>query len=248
MFKVKQLGIAGNVHNWIEIWLSNRKQRVIINGAALDWAPVTSDVPQGSVLRPVLFMIYINDIDLRLNNLTAKFEDNMKIGNSVISDHDRQSLQDNLDKISAWSARWEMPFNIKKCHIFQVGTRKLKYDYEMNGNKLESVHWVKDLGVTITLNLKFSQQCKEAAGKANTILGFIKRNFSFKNKDIILPLYNNLVRLHLEYAVQFWSPHLAKNTAKLEAVQRRATKMIPSLRNKSYEERLARLYLFSLKE
>ncbi len=80
------------------------------------------------------------------------------------------------------------------------------------------------------------------------MLGFIKRNFSFKNKDIILPLYNSLVRLHLEHAVQFWSPHLAKDIAKLEAVQRRATKVIPSLRNKSYEERPARLNLFFLEK
>ncbi len=94
--------------------------------------------------------------------------------------------------------------------------------------KLESVHCAKDLGVTIASNLKFAQQCKDAAGKANRMLGFINRNFSFKNKDIILPLYNSLVTPHLEYAVQFWSPHHAKNIAKLEAVQRRATKMIPS--------------------
>ncbi len=115
----------------------------------------------------------------------------------------------------------------------------------MGGVKLESVHCVKDLGVTITSNLKFSQHCKEAACKANKMLGFINKNFSFKNKDIILPMYITLVRPHLEYAVQFWSPHHAKDIAKLEAVQRMATKMIPSLRNKSYEERPARLNLFS---
>ncbi len=141
-----------------------------------------------------------------------------------------------------------MPFSVNKCHILQVGKRNKKYDYEIGGVKLESVHCVKDLGVTITSNLKFSQHCKEAACKAIKMLGFININFSFKNKDIILPMCISLARLHLEYAVQFWSPHCAKNIAKLEAVQRRATKMIPSLRNKSYEERLARLNLFSLEK
>ncbi len=150
MFKIKQLGIAGNVHKWIEEnWLSNRKQRVVINRTAASWAPVTSGVPQGSVLGPVLFITYINDIDIGLNNFTGKFADDTKIDNSVISDHDRQSLQDDLNKISAWSARWEMPFNVKKCHILQVGTRNLKYDCEMSGEKLESVHCVKDLGVRL---------------------------------------------------------------------------------------------------
>ncbi len=128
MFKVRQLGISGNVHNWTENWLSNRKQRVVINGTASDWATITSGVPQGPVLGRVPFIIYINDIDVGLNNFMAKFADDTKIGNSVISDRDRQSLQDDLNKISAWSARWEMPFNVKKCHILQVGTRNLKYN------------------------------------------------------------------------------------------------------------------------
>jgi hypothetical protein len=248
MFKVKQLGIDGNIHKWIENWLSNRKQRVVINGTASDWAPVTSGVPQGSVLGPVLFIIYINDIDVGLNNFISKFADDTKIGNSIITDHDRISLQEDLNKISEWSHRWEMPFNVNKCHILQVGTRNQKFNYEMSGVKLESVHCIKDLGVTIASSLKFSQQCKDAAGKANRMLGFINRSFSFKNKDVILPLYISLVRPHLEYAVQFWSPHHAKDIAKLEAVQRRATKMITSLRNKSYEERLSSLNLFSLEK
>ncbi len=200
------------MHNWVENWLNNRKkQRVVINGSASDWAPVTSGVPQGSVLGPVLFIIYINDIDLRLNNFIAKFADDTKIRNF------------------AWSDRWERPFSVNKCHILQVGTRNRNYEYEMGGVKLEIVQCVKDLGVTS--NLKFSQHCKEAACKANRMLGSINRNFSFKNKDIILPTYISLVRPHLEYAVQIFSPHHAKDIANLEAVQRMATKIIPSLLN-----------------
>ncbi len=111
------------VHNWIENWLSNRKQRVVINGTASDWAPVTSGVPQGSVLGPVLFIIYINDIDVGFNNYISNFADDMKIGNSIFTDHDSMSLLEDLRKISDWSQRWEMPFNVNKCHMLQVGTR-----------------------------------------------------------------------------------------------------------------------------
>ncbi len=248
MFKVKQLQIDGTSCNWVENWLSNRKQRVIINGTASDWAPVTSGVPQGSVLGPVLFIIYINYIDVGLNNFISKLADDMELGNSVITDRDRMSLQEDLGKISKWFPRWEMFFNVNKFQILQVGTRNQESEYEMNEIKLESVKCVKDLGVTIASSLKFSQQCKDSAGKPNRILGFINRNFSFKNKDVILPLYVSLVRSHLEFAVQFWAPHHAKGIAKLEAVQRRATKLITSLRNKSYEERLARLNLFFLEK
>ncbi len=96
----------------------------------------------------------------------------------------------------------------------------------MNGTKLESVERVKDLGVSVASSLKFPQQCKDAAGKANIMLGFINRNISFKTKYVILQLYTSLVRPHLEYAVQFWAPHQAKDIGKLEAVQRIATKVI----------------------
>ncbi len=103
-----------------------------------------------------------------------------------------------------------MPFNVDKCQVLQVETRNKKFDYEMRGVKLKSVQCTKDLGVKIASNLKFSQQCVDAANKANKMLGFIKRNFLFKNKDVILPLYTSLVRHHLEYAVHFWSPPLCK--------------------------------------
>ncbi len=100
----------------------HRKQRVVINCTASDWAPVSSGIPQGSVLGEILFT-YINAIDVGLNNFISKFADNTKIDNSIINDHERMSLQEHLRKISGWSQRWEMPFNVNKCHILQVSTR-----------------------------------------------------------------------------------------------------------------------------
>ncbi len=141
-----------------------------------------------------------------------------------------------------------MPFNVNKCHILQVGTRNQKYEYEMNGVTLQNVQCVKALGVTVASNLKLFLHCKDDACKATRMLDPINRNYSFKNENIILPMYISLVRPHLEYAVKFWLSQLAKDIAKLEAVQRRATKMIPSLRNKYYEGKLSRLNMFSLEE
>ncbi len=125
------------------------------------------------VLGPVLFLIYIDNVDVGIINLISKFAEDTKIGNSVLSDDDKQSLQDDFHKISASSDRWEMPFNVDKWQVLQVGTRNKKFDYDLRGIKLKSVQCTKDLGVKIASNLKFSQQCVDAANKANRMLGFI---------------------------------------------------------------------------
>ncbi len=101
---------------------------MVINGSASDWAPVTSGFPHGSVLGRVLFITFINDIDTGLNNFITKLVDDTKIENSIISDHKRQNFQEDLGKISAWFDTWEMPFNVNKCHILQVGARNQKYE------------------------------------------------------------------------------------------------------------------------
>ncbi len=137
-----------------------------------------------------------------------------------------------------------MPFNVNKCHILHVRTRN---QLIMRWMVLNSIAYNVSK-IWIASSLKFSQQSKDAVGKANRMLGFINRNFSFKNKDTILLLYISLVRPYLEYVVQFWSPHHTKDIAKVEAVQRRTMKMITSLCNKSYIERLASLNMFSLKK
>lgn len=248
MKKVKELGITGNTHKWIVNWLKDRKQRVVINGIESEWAPVGSGVPQGSVLGPILFTIYINDIDVGLNNLVSKFADDTKIGNAILTEEERINMQLDLNKITEWSEKWKMPFNVDKCQVLHVGSKNKKFKYEMKGKELRSTSQVKDLGVIITESLKPSIQCTTSANKANRALGFIKINFTYKSKDIIIPLYKSIVRPHLEYAVQFWSPYLVKDINKLESVQRRATKLVPSLRGKSYQERLKELNLFSLKK
>lgn len=248
MNKVKMIGIDGEIHRWVSSWLRDRKQRVVINGVESDWVSVTSGVPQGSVLGPILFTIYINDIDVGVNNIISKFADDTKIGNSIISEEDRANLQADINKITEWSEKWQMPFNVDKCQILQCGSKNKKYNYEMQGHPLSTTSQVKDLGVIISENLKTSNQCAAAANKANRALGYIKRNFTYKSEDIILPLYKSIVRPHLEYAVQFWAPHLIKDIEKLEAVQHRATKLIPSLRSKPYHERLNKLKLFSVKK
>ena len=139
-----------------------------------------------------------------------------------------------------------MDFNVNKCKVLNIGSKNMKSSYTMNNIQLENVSNEKDLGIIISNDLKPTKQCTEAVKKANKLIGFIGRAFEYKSEKTVLTLYNSLVRPQLEYCIQFWSPYYKKDMEKLERVQRRATKMIPRLRNKSYEERLAELNLFTL--
>ena len=248
MAKVRSLGIIDEVGDWIEDWLSDRKQRVVIKGTSSGWREVTSGVPRGSVLGPLLFIIYINDLDLGLVSKISKFADDTKMGINADSDAAVKQLQEDLRKVGEWSKKWQMPFNLDKCKIMHIGHKNINEKYELLGKEIESVQQEKDLGVVITNDLKSSNQCIEAVKKAQKLLGYIKRQFRTRNKETILTLYNALVRPHLEYAVQFWSPSLRKDIERLEAVQARATKLIPSIRHLGYVRRLERLNLYSLEK
>jgi hypothetical protein len=246
--KLRALGVGGTVAGWIECWLSERKQRVVINGANSQWSSVTSGVPQGSVLGPLLFLIYINDLDSGLVSKISKFADDTKLGANAADPDAVRNLQLDLDKIGEWSEKWLMPFNTDKCKVMHIGYANPSANYTLLGSQMATTNLEKDLGVYISSDLKFSTQCIEVEKRAQKLLGYICRQFKYRDKVIVLTLYNALVRPILEYAVQFWSPTLAKDIVRLEKVQARATKLIPAIRNKGYQRRLKDLNLFTLEK
>ena len=166
MSKVRALGIRGKVADWIENWLSDRKQRVVVNGTASEWSCVTSGVPQGSVLGPLLFIIYINDIDIGLLSKVSKFADDTKLGANVSSPEGVQQLQSDLQKLGEWSEKWQMPFNLAKCKVMHIGHSNPRSDYSLLGRDIEETELEKDLGVLISSDLKFSKQCIEVEKKS----------------------------------------------------------------------------------
>ena len=139
-----------------------------------------------------------------------------------------------------------MSFNIDKCKVMHIGSKNIEYKYNFYDRELAVSAGEKDLGVYIDRDFKVSKQCIEAEKKAMKMLGYIKRTFTYKSKEIVLTLFKTLVRPHLEYAVQMWCPYLRKDIERLEKVQAIATKMIPGLRNISYKRRLGQLNMFSL--
>ena len=245
--KLEGYGIQEDVLRWIAEWLGDRKQRVQLNGHRSGWMEVRSGVPQGSVLGPLLFTIFIDDIDEQVLCEISKFADDTKIASQVNTLNDIRLLQRSLDKLVAWANKWEMRFNVNKCGVMHIGKRNLEYQYQMSDGWVKSIDEERDLGVVISKDLKFSRQCLMAKNKANSMLGIINRGVSYKASEVISKLYRSYVRPHLEYCIQFWKPINVKDADMLEGVQRRATKMIPSLRNLSYEERLKRLGMFSLR-
>ena len=187
--KLHAHGIDGHVLKWISSWLSDRMQRVCLDGHSSQWASVLSVVPQGSVLGPLLFLIFINDLDSNVKNLILKFADDTKVVGEVNSVEDERVLQADMNTLCEWVRRWQMEFNVVMCVVMHVGSGNIKYQYAMQRRCLSTVETVRDLGVYISSNLESAAHCYEASCKANKMLGLVKRTVKHRSPDLMVRLY-----------------------------------------------------------
>jgi hypothetical protein len=226
--KIESYGIQSSTLRWIQSFLTNRRQRVIINGSLSSWKPVTSGVPQGTVLGPLLFLLYINDITKGINSEIRLFADDCILYRQIVSDTDTVKLQEDISKLHSWSLTWQMSFNTKKCHILSISRQRRKpvLAYKIGPDNLTAVDSYPYLGVTISSDLRWNIHINNVCARATRTLNFIRRNIYRCPPDSKSLAYTSLVRPHLEYASGAWDPHTAKNINSLEMVQRRAARFV----------------------
>jgi len=170
------------------------------------------------VLGPVLFLIFVNDLQVGTTSRILKFADDTKLFRTVVNLSDHSMLQNDLDTVCEWTNRWQMKFNVSKCKVMHYGRKNtgVEPSDSMHGEPIEEVCSEKDLGVVFSNDLKVSLQCKDSYSKANRMLGLISRTIRYRHPTILLNLYKSLVRPHLDYCSSVWNPYYIKDIELLE--------------------------------
>jgi Reverse transcriptase (RNA-dependent DNA polymerase)/Endonuclease-reverse transcriptase len=250
LLKLTKLGVPNMVVDWIAAFLAHRSQVTVVNGTESDPVPVSSGVPQGSVLGPILFLIYLNDIaECVAHGKLEIFADDSKIF-IVASAVGCIQLQDDLDAIHRWSVDWQLDLSKEKCKVLKVsrfvGRNTVYFPYKLGGLELEYVSEIRDLGIKINSPFSFNSHFREITISANCAANSIHRCFSIKSPKFLNEMFCTYVRPKLEYASSCWNPYLLKDIRLIESVQRRFTKRIPGLKSLSYSDRLKFLELPTL--
>jgi hypothetical protein len=242
--KLKQYGFSGKIFGWLKSFLTDRFQRVIIDDVTSSWKNVKSGVPQGSVLGPLLFIIYVNDITDHISIDSAKlYADDVKLLKCMLSQDECAVLQNDLNCVSEWSASWQLSLQPAKCKVMHFGYRNPKNQYYLDHQVLPSTKTEKDLGVLFSSDLKFSEYCHQIANSSSAKGRLLQTCFVNKDIDFAVSLFNSYVRPGIEYNCPVWSPYLVSNIDIIESVQRRYTKRITGLYGLPYKERLKRCNL-----
>ena len=223
----------------------------MLNGVCSEWSDVLSSVVQGSVLGPVLFIVYINDLDLVINNPNTKmfkYADDSKFGRPIRCRADAENLQTTIDNVYHWSQKWGMSIHPMKTQVIHFGHGNPKYKYTLNGSNISEVKSARDLGIIIEEKCSPSDHISTITRKANGVLSRLSRAFICRNKEVTVGLFKTFVRPVLESAAPAWCPCERQDVDTIGRVQRRATRNIPGMGEIPYEERLRLCNLTTLEQ
>ena len=249
MNKLEGYGIIGKVHMWIKNFLTNRKQTVIVDGEKSNSERVISGVPQGTVLGPTLFILYINDITKVIKHSLIKiFADDSKLIKAINSEEDRELLLEDIHAVMQWSKKNNMELNREKFQLLIHGKQnELMLPYDLGDSVvIEPSNNIKDLGVTFGRDLSWNQHITNITNEAKQAAAWILRVILDRSAETMMMLYKTFVRSKLEYASTLWSPYILQDILAIEAIQRTFTSKIAGLKDLNYHDRLKKLDLYSL--
>ena len=249
--KLKNIGIRGEVHKWLESFLRGRTQKVSVEGALSDESQVTSGVPQGTVLGPILFLIHISDINSKVvHSKVTSFADDTRILKCINKPNDRDMLQDDLNKIYEWSEENKMKFNDDKFELISYPVRpenqSQPYYHSRNGSAIENKFELRDLGILLSKEATFSSNINQKVATTKKLVSWILRTFHSRGKLVMMTLFKSLVIPRVEYCCQLWNPDKQGDIRDIEGIQKSFTKKISGLRELNYWGRLEALNLYSL--
>ncbi|MFZ2538547.1 MAG: reverse transcriptase family protein, partial [Oscillospiraceae bacterium] len=246
--KLSAYGISGNLLAWISAFLLNRTQCVKVGSVISSSCSVSSGVPQGSVLGPLLFILYINDITDGFDSsvITQIFADDLKVYSEISAFSPSANLQDKLNIIHAWSLTWQLTISLTKCHILHLGSSPILSNYSISSCPISFSDQVKDLGIFVDRDLKFSTHINSTVAKAKQRGSLIFRSFISHDIQQLIRAFKVYVRPMVEYASPIWSPSYITQVSLIESVQRSFTKRLPGCSELSYYDRLSKLGLPSL--
>lgn len=244
MQKLASLNIDTNLYRWIANYLSDRKQSVLINGVKSSNIDVTSGVPQGSVLGPLLFLIFINDITHSITSRIRLYADDCVVYREVNCRRDSTFLQEDISKIQNWCIKWNMSFNLGKCYHLRFTRKQNIYEstYFLDGQPLSVVREAKYLGIVFSDNLRWDRHVDFVAARASRMLCFLCRNFRKVPSKLKQTLYFTYVRPIIEYACELWDPYRLIHVNKLEKIQNRAARFVSN--NYNFRESITNIKSF----
>ena len=251
MHKLKSLGVTSKLARWIYNFLAGRKQQVVVNSETLNVTDVISGVPQGTVLGPILFLIYISDIGDNITSLKKIYVDDTKVKKGIKCEDDIEDLQADLDKLYTWAKENNMVYNGTKFQVIRYGRdEELKnntnYFTENTSEIIERIENLRDLGVILSDDASFDDHIDKVVKKVRQKTGWVLRTFYSRNQELMKTLYKSLVVPHVNYCSQLWMPTKATSIQAIEKLQRDYFNIIPAIRELNYWDQLKTMKMLSL--